>query len=884
MDISFTAASPAPDEYLVIATINTLLTSNPSDSFAYNIGDNVGDGIVVYRGNNTSFTAVGLNPVTSYTFFVFSSNIYCNGVIRYRTADPLIGSQLTTSGPPCVLPAFQPSALSFSNVTTNSISGSFSGSGAAEYLVVQSTSSVLGSSPADGTVYNPGDLLGAGTVVYRGGATGFTSGNLNHSTAYYYFIFALNNFACSGGPAYLTAAPLSGQQSTAILLNCTIPNGDASDLVLNPGPSVIHGFFSPYDNEIDGYLVIMSTNATLSAMPADGNVYPTGTLIGGGTVISEGANFSFSVQNLATATSYYFFVISYNNNCIGGPLYRTNFLLSGTTTTTPVTAHNFYFGNLHAHSSYSDGNKDNGALTPADDYLHAKDALCMDFLGISEHNHYTANNNPGMLLTEYNAGLNQAAAFTSGNPGFLALYGMEWGTLTNGGHALVYGIDSLIGWETINGSPNYNIFVPKNDFTSDSGLFSKVNLFQSDNAFATLAHPSMNDFNNLAFGAFNLIADSAISGVAIESGPAFSTSNSYDEPASSMSFLPYYQQMLAKGYHVAPMIDHDNHNTTFGRTAYTRTAVLSPSLSRQDFLASMKSRRFYATQDCDTKAELLIYGQAMGTIMNHSYAPAITVTADDPTSQGLVPVIRLMSGVPGSGVGPSQIAMVTDRLLNYTDFALTNNSSGYYYADISIGASRTITAPIWYTRTDDTALSVSWKYFTAHGVSGRSELSWGTAAAKDVSSFSIERSIDGKDFREIGAVTATGNAISDYNFTDWHPGNYINYYRIKETDFSGTGSYSNIVAVNFAKNNEPNMVLLGNPVDESLEFEWLSPVSGDVRFTIFSMEGKSLLVRNKKVIQGTQKNSIALDQLPPGTYIIEAVQGRTKIVKKFTRI
>jgi hypothetical protein len=45
--------------------------------------------------------------------------------------------------------------------------------------------------------------------------------------------------------------------------------------------------------------------------------------------------------------------------------------------------------------------------------------------------------------------------------------------------------------------------------------------------------------------------------------------------------------------------------------------------------------------------------------------------------------------------------------LSFTDHTLLNNSSAYYYADVTINNQRTITAPIWYTRADD-PLSVEW--------------------------------------------------------------------------------------------------------------------------------------------------------------------------------
>ena len=100
-----------------------------------------------------------------------------------------------------------------------------------------------------------------------------------------------------------------------------------------------------------------------------------------------------------------------------------------------VCQYNFYFGNLHSHSSYSDGNKDStttGYYTPGDDYNYAKGSYHMDFLGISEHNNYTANNNPGMHLSDYSRGTYQADT-ANHNGSFVAMYGFEWGYHQPGG-------------------------------------------------------------------------------------------------------------------------------------------------------------------------------------------------------------------------------------------------------------------------------------------------------------------------------------------------------------------------------------------------------------------------------------------------------------------
>src|SRR4051812_26990683 len=93
--------------------------------------------------------------------------------------------------------------------------------------------------------------------------------------------------------------------------------------------------------------------------------------------------------------------------------------------------YNFYFGNLHSHSSYSDGNKDStasGYYYPGQDFYYVKSSYHMDFLGIAEHNHYSSNNNPGIHVADYARGLYQAD--TANNEGvFVCMYGFEYGVI-----------------------------------------------------------------------------------------------------------------------------------------------------------------------------------------------------------------------------------------------------------------------------------------------------------------------------------------------------------------------------------------------------------------------------------------------------------------------
>ena len=89
--------------------------------------------------------------------------------------------------------------------------------------------------------------------------------------------------------------------------------------------------------------------------------------------------------------------------------------------------------------SYNADSLTSNLSTPMEDYDYANTALCMDFLGISDHNHSLA----GMDLEDFHTGLMHAdAANVDGS--FVALYGYEWGVISQGGHVLVYGVPNLI--------------------------------------------------------------------------------------------------------------------------------------------------------------------------------------------------------------------------------------------------------------------------------------------------------------------------------------------------------------------------------------------------------------------------------------------------------
>ncbi|WP_309640728.1 GEVED domain-containing protein [Flavobacterium sp.] len=181
------------------------------------------------------------------------------------------------------------SALSFSAITTTSLSGSFTAASPApsKYLVVRSTSATP-PAPANGTVYTVGSaVFGVGTNVrLASNALSFTDSGLTAGTQYFYHVFSYND-NCTGEPFY-SAALTAGQatictSATAVVTN-TVTANSANVTWTGSGNYIVeYGLtgFTPGTGATNGI---------------------------GGTIASSVATSPFALSGLASATGYSVYV------------------------------------------------------------------------------------------------------------------------------------------------------------------------------------------------------------------------------------------------------------------------------------------------------------------------------------------------------------------------------------------------------------------------------------------------------------------------------------------------------------------------------------------------------------------------------------------------
>ena len=92
------------------------------------------------------------------------------------------------------------------------------------------------------------------------------------------------------------------------------------------------------------------------------------------------------------------------------------------------------------------------------------------------------------------------------------------------------------------------------------------------------------------------------------------------------------------------------------------------------------------------------------------------------------------------------------------------------------------------------ALPVSIENISAAKNGNSLNVNWQTATELNTSHFIIQHSTDGSSFTDISTVKAIGTGANSYSFTDTHPANGINYYRLESVDKDGAITYSKVVS------------------------------------------------------------------------------------------
>ncbi|WP_191907071.1 T9SS type A sorting domain-containing protein [Adhaeribacter soli] len=168
-------------------------------------------------------------------------------------------------------------------------------------------------------------------------------------------------------------------------------------------------------------------------------------------------------------------------------------------------------------------------------------------------------------------------------------------------------------------------------------------------------------------------------------------------------------------------------------------------------------------------------------------------------------------------------------------------------------------------------LPVALVSFTGKLVNDLAVLDWATAIEKDNDHFMVERSLNGKEFTQIGKVKGNLNSSQwqTYSFTDMEPVSSLQYYRLKQVDLDGTFEYSKVIALDSKLNRKTEPILYPNPASRNASVLVESKMAETVTLAVYDAVGNLLTQKSVTLKTGSNLLPVETKDLPAGMYLIK---------------
>ena len=143
------------------------------------------------------------------------------------------------------------------------------------------------------------------------------------------------------------------------------------------------------------------------------------------------------------------------------------------------------------------------------------------------------------------------------------------------------------------------------------------------------------------------------------------------------------------------------------------------------------------------------------------------------------------------------------------------------------------------------------------------ELTWTTKSETNNDCFTIERSIDGIYFEPLFDIDGTGNSSIELNYSelDRNPLTGVSYYRLKQTDFDGNYSYSEIRTIS---RDTKDIVIYPNPSEGGQLWYSLPKEFESYSITVHDATGKTVA----QYFDLMQMNGMLSLDLGSGIYLV----------------
>ncbi len=351
-----------------------------------------------------------------------------------------------------------------------------------------------------------------------------------------------------------------------------------------------------------------------------------------------------------------------------------------------------YFGQLHSHTTYSDGS---GSLESALSYIAGlPESSNVDFVAFTDHSNYFDTSsavNPEQALYDmslagassqnlWNTYKGDIAAFNEAQSDVVAIGGFEMTWSGGPGHINTFATPGIV-------SRNNSVL---NNKTADAGMkayYALLSQAEGVDSISQFNHPGTTFGNFTDFAYWDPVIDSRIQLVEVGNG---------EGQVGAGGYYPSYEQYtmaLDKGWHVAPTNNQDNHKGKWGNANDARDVVLTADFTEEGIYEAIRAYRVYATEDKNLEIGYTVNGMVLGSVMDEVPEKLdFAVTLYDPDVSDSISRVEVI-------VNSGKVAHTWDDPAELSGGMLTATLApdySYYYLRVTQGdGDIAVTAPVW---------------------------------------------------------------------------------------------------------------------------------------------------------------------------------------------
>lgn len=351
-----------------------------------------------------------------------------------------------------------------------------------------------------------------------------------------------------------------------------------------------------------------------------------------------------------------------------------------------------YFGQLHSHTTYSDGS---GSLASALEYVKGlpEDAN-VDFVAFTDHSNYfdeknSANPEDALydmtkatpssqeVWKEYKGTI---ADFNASQSDVVAIGGFEMTWSGGPGHINTFNTPGIV-------SRNNKTLNNKTDDAGMKAYYSLLSRPEGAGSLSQFNHPgsTFGTFSDFAY--WDAVIDTRIQMVEVGNGEGAIGAGGY------FPSYEYYTMALDKGWHLAPTNNQDNHKGKWGNANNARDVVLTDDFSEQGIYKAIQDMRMYATEDKNLEIYYSVNGNLLGsTISEVPEKLNFSVQVSDPDGSDSIQKVELI-------VNSGKVAYTWDdaAVLASGDLSCELDPDyTYYYVRVTQNdGDLAVTSPVW---------------------------------------------------------------------------------------------------------------------------------------------------------------------------------------------